>query len=286
MKKESGAYKHIALIIIVLSFSALACGLLTAEDETLEEAVVSEQDEVQAPVDSSTSDEDQELQEDQVEELPSREASDQAITDEEKETTEGDESPTDTDVGSGGIEASALEDISAMQVVMVVENLDSGETMEVSYSFIRPDRFLTNLVGLETLTIGDTAYLKDPEGQFVEQALLPADVIKLAVEEVTAAFTERATIYELLEDPSDSGLTLVGEETINSIETVVYSYDGGITSPLTGIINGEVKVWVGKSNGLIYRQEVLNSSNTGLGPRSRGIVEIVYGDAVIIEGPN
>jgi len=89
-----------------------------------------------------------------------------------------------------------------------------------------------------------------------------------------------------LEDPSGSKLALVGEETIKGVDTLVYTFDGGLTSPRSGIIHGQITVWLGKTDGLLYRQTVVNSTESGLGPRSSATTDIVYGDAVTIEGPN
>jgi hypothetical protein len=283
MLQESRVNKHFVLIVIVLLFVVTACGSPSGEDDAAQPAKVSEQDEAQAPDEQPLSDVDPETPGEQVSESPAVEPVEQASADDVADTSGSEEGPAELEAETEAIMPTKLEDIQAMQVTLAVENLDSGDVMKASYSFVRPDRYMTNLVGLETMAFDDTTYRRIQE-QWVEQPILPAGVTMLAVEEVAGAFTDRATIYELLEEPGGSGLSYVGEESLNGIDMLVYSYDGGITSPITGIINGEVRVWIGKTDGLIYQQIVENSSDTGLGPRSRGIVEIVYGAAVTIEG--
>jgi len=272
------ATKHMLVILILLAVLIVACGSSSDEDKSDEAVLVSEQEGAQDKNETSPSDEDQGA--------PEEQASEQSSTDEEATEAGNDESPAETSGDSGIIAHPPTVDIQAMQAAMAVENLDTGETMEASYSFVQPDRFMTNIMGLETLVAGDTAYTRIAQGEWTEQPLLSPDSIENAVEQMTIGFLEQAIVYELLEDPSESGLTLSGEESLNGIPTLVYTYDGGISSPLAGLINGEVKVWIGKDDGLVYRQEVVNSTDSGLGPRSRSIIEMVYGDAVSIEVPN
>jgi hypothetical protein len=283
MKKKNVAGRSIVLFVIMLSLTTLACGFLTGDDETAE------------PADSTTAVENQDtLQEPGVEpaivepaapkETAATEA-DQPVTEEESDPVDSDEGPSENGELSSVFRPTPLEEIQAMQIIMVSENLDSGEVLEAAYSFIRPDRYLTNLVGLETLAIGETGYMKIDGAEWTEQPLLPGAITVNVVEETARAFVETAAIYKLLEDPSGSNLALAGEETINGVDTLVYTFDGGLTSPLSGIIHGQITVWLGKTDGLLYRQTVVNSTDSGLGPRSSATVDIVYGDAVTIKGP-
>jgi len=269
MIRRIWATKHVVILLVFLSLIIISCGGSSGEDEGKQPVSASIQTGDKDQNDTSSS-----------EDAPAASGG-----------KDSGQSSVDESAGESGGETSAIaptsaDDIQAMQIIMVVENLGTGETMEASYSFVKPDRFQTNIMGMETLTVGGTAYLRDPQGQWVEQAAFPASLTEQAVEQVASAFTELATIYELLDDPSDSGLAQVGEEMINGVNTLVYTYNGGLISPLAGVINGEVKVWIGQADGLLYRQEVVNTSDTGLGPRSRYLVEMVYGNAVSIEGPN
>ena len=282
MKTENKAGRTIVLFLIMLSLAALACGFPSGDDATTEPAVVSETVEESEPAGPSAANESQDAPQ---EPQPEPTVAEPAAA-EETGPDGGDENPAETGELSSLIKPTSLDDIPAMQVIMVSENLDSGETMEASYSFIRPDRYLTNLVGMETLAIGETAYMKIGGAEWTEQPLLPAAITANAVEDTARAFAELAVIYDLLADPSGSNLTLEGEETINGVDTLVYTFDGGMTSPLSGIIHGQITVWLGKADGLLYRQTVVNSTDSGLGPRSSATADIIYGDAVTIEGPN
>jgi hypothetical protein len=268
MTRKIWAFKYVVTLLVFLSLIIIACGGSSGEDEGKQPVSVSVQTGAQNQNEASSSED--------VQEASGEQDSGQSSVD---------ESAVESGGETSAITPTSADDIQAMQIIMVVENLDTGETMEASYSFVKPDRFQTNIMAMETLTVGGTAYLRDPQGQWVEQAAFPASLTEQAVEQVASAFTELATIYELLDDPSDSGLTQMSEEEINGVNTLVYTYSGGLTSPLIGVISGEVKVWIGQTDGLLYRQEVVNATDTGLGPRTRGIVEIVYGDAVSIEGP-
>jgi hypothetical protein len=278
VKRKTWATNYIFVFIFFLSMAIIACGGSGSDEEADEPAAASGQEAAQGQSEASSSDEIQGAAEEQV--------SAQSSSDEEATETLTDDSQAETGVDAGAIASAPTQDIQAMKVIMVAENLDTGETMEASYSFVNPDRFLANIMGLETLVIGDTSYMRIPQGDWTEQTTLPAASTQNAVEEMTIGFLEQATIYELIDDPSNSGLTLSGEESLNGIQTLVYAYDGGISSPLAGLIHGEVKVWIGKDDGLVYRQEVVNSTDSGLGPRSRSIIELIYGDAVSIEDPS
>jgi len=266
------------LIMIILALTIAACGSSEAEDSAAgtsgEPVQVEEQAKDELPGDEDANNPSQA----EVAEAPA--------VDEETVTSDSDEDSAEMEGDSDAVKHANFEDIQAMRVTMALENLDTAEIMEASYSFVRPDRFLINLFGLETLVIGDTSYTRLPQGEWTEQAALPAESKKDAVLQFTTGFLREAPIYELLDDPGESDLSQTGEETINGVETVVYTYDGGISSPLAGLINGEVKVWLGKDDGLLYRHEVVNSTDSGLGPRSKSIIEFVYGDAVSIEDPN
>jgi hypothetical protein len=282
VKKRYGISNPIWLIVIILVLAAIACGSSGGEDKISDTSEESAQVEKQAETESSANEEANDSSEEFVD--------DQTEEDEPASSSAGDVESSDQESAemepkSDEVMQADFEDIQAMQVTMAAENLDTGEIMEASYSFVQPDRFLANLVGLETLVIGDTSYTRISQGEWAEQALLPAGITQNAVEEMTTGFLGQAAIYELLDDPGESGLSQSGEETVNGVDTLVYTYDGGISSPLAGIIHGEVKVWLGKDDGLLYRQEVVNSTDSGLGPRSKSIIEFFYGDAVAIEDP-
>jgi hypothetical protein len=277
MRNRYRIFVPIWLIMIILALTIAACGSSEAEDSAAgtsgEPVQVEEQAKKELPAAEDASDSSQ------------TEAAEGPAADEETVISDSDEDSAEMEGDSDAVKHANFEDIQAMRVTMALENLETAEVLEASYSFVRPDRFLVNLFGLETLVIGDTTYTRLPQGDWTEQAARPAEGIRDAVEELTTGFLHEAAIYELIEDPSNSGLSQTGEETINGVETLVYTYDGGISSPLAGLINGEVKVWIGKDDGLLYRHEVVNSTDSGLGPRSKSIIEFVYGDAVTIEGP-
>ena len=265
------------LIMIILALTIAACGSSDAEDSAAGTSGESIQAEEQVKNELPAADD--------AKDSSQTEAAEEPAADEETVTSDSDEDSAEMEGDSDAVKHANFEDIQAMHVTMGLENLDTAEILKASYSFVRPDRFLVDLFGLETLVIGDTTYTRLPQGEWTEQSARPAEGIRDAVEELTTGFLDEAAIYELIEDPSNSGLSQTGEETINGVETLVYTYDGGISSPLAGLINGEVKVWLGRDDGLLYRHEVVNATDSGLGPRSKSIIEIVYGDAVTIEGP-
>jgi hypothetical protein len=65
----------------------------------------------------------------------------------------------------------------------------------------------------------------------------------------------------------------------------IFAFLIGIVSPMAGNINGEVAVWLGKDDGLIYRHETVNDTDSGLGPQSKSILEFFYGDQLSIGVP-
>lgn len=167
-------------------------------------------------------------------------------------------------------------EIDRMRMHITSEDVGSGVVTDVMLAIVRPDRYHLVSEGLELIVIDDTTYLKGPDGEWTT---VPGTEMISTVEGTLAAFAGEAAIQERLDTLSDSNVAIEGTETINGVETRVYTINEG---PEESSTFGRVKMWIGVEDGLLYRQEV-ETELGGLG--SQTTMEFEYGDDVTIEPP-
>jgi hypothetical protein len=255
---------HILLLLLLLVLPALACNTLLGDSDDGESAgsVVESQEEATSTEQDSPS------------ELGAEESVD--VEGEAGEAAAG--SDGEPSVSRETI-VSALRtglEIDRMRVHVTSEDLGGGAVSNVTLAFVRPDRYHLVSQELEVIVVEDTTYLKGPNGKWTT---VPGTEMVGTVEGTLAAFAGDAAIQERLDTLSESDVTLEGRETINGVETQIYSIDEG---PDGSSIFGRAKMWIGVEDGLLYRQEV-ETELGGVG--SRTTMEFEYGDDVSIEPP-
>lgn len=167
-------------------------------------------------------------------------------------------------------------EVDSMRLHIITEELTSGLVTEVTLSFIRPDRYQMSSEGVELIIIGDTTYMSTGDGQWLT---LEGTEMLNTVESTLDAFAGADIIEERQSSIDQSEINFEGKETINGIDTLVYSFNEGFDE---AEFAGSVRMWIGEDDGLLYRQEV-ESSITGV--ESRILMEFEYGADVTIEPP-
>jgi outer membrane lipoprotein-sorting protein len=290
------------LLIILLALPALACQTLSGnggEDEVAVEIVEpaqsvqedvqegageSEAVEIEEPP-SELEDESQEAEEAPAgPEEDSQEAEEaQGVTeDQEEETGDGAEVSAEPEKDSGEIKdeiVTALQstrEVDSMRMHMVTEDLTSGLVTEVTLSFVRPDRYQMSSEGVEFIIIGDTTYMSSGDDQWLT---LQGTEMSETVETTLDAFAGTDVIDERQQAITQSDINYEGKETINGVDTLVYSFNEGFEE---AELIGQVRMWIGEEDGLLYRQEIENAI---AGAETRIYMEFEYGADVTIEPP-
>jgi hypothetical protein len=266
---------RLILLIFLLALPALACSTLTgdndegepaAETASSDQAPAADSDDQPAALDADGSGESD------------------AAGDQDRDQDSG-----DADEASGGPEKtggdpresiiSALRsglEVDAMRLHIVTEDMGSGLVSDVILAFVRPDRYQLKSDDIEFVVVDDTTYLRGPDGNWTT---LPGAEMTSTVEATLDAFAGAAVIESRQDSLSQSDVNFEGKETINGVDTLVYSFGEGL--PGVGI-SGLIKMWIGEDDGLLYRQEV--ESKIG-DQESRILMEFEYGAAVTIEPP-
>lgn len=120
---------------------------------------------------------------------------------------------------------------------------------------------------IEFVQIGDTSYIVMGE---MGCMALPADEdTGMSTDELTAGFTPEALLEDL------ENVTLVGEETIDGIETLHYTYDemSMMEEEMTGIENMEGHIYLAKDGGYLVRSiiDVVGNSKYMEGMAAEGV---------------
>ena len=264
---------HIFLLLLLLAIPALACATLTGgsdDSEPAGSAVESEQTDSADAQDSLPT----------LARRMSRAGRRGTETDEADPASEAAAESQEAAGDSRETIVSALRtglDIDRMRMHITSEDVGSGQVTDVMLAFVRPDRYHLVSEGLEVIVVEDTTYLKGPDDKWTT---VPGTEMLSTVEGSLAAFAGEAAIEERLDTLSRSDVIFEGRETINGVETQVYSFNEGLDA---SSIFGRVKMWIGVEDGLLYRQEV-ESEISGIG--SRATMEFEYGDAVTVEPPD
>ena len=267
MKLRNIFQTHFFLLLLLLAIPALACTTLLGgsdDGQTAGSVVAPQQDASSVEQDPSTA----------------------TGTQGEGDDSAADDPASEPAAGSGEAARSSREtivealrtglEIDRMRMHIVSEELSSRQVTEITLAFVRPDRYHLISEGLELIVIEDTTYLKGPDGKWTSR---PGTEMIGTVEGTLSAFAGEAAIQERLDTLSESDVSVEGRETINGIETEIYSFnEGGDGSS----IFGQVRMWIGVEDGLLYRQEV-ESELSGVG--TRATMEFDYGDAVVVEPP-
>jgi outer membrane lipoprotein-sorting protein len=261
------------LFFLLAALPALACSTITGSDEdeaaevVVEATVVAEAEPVEAPT--------------QEPEAPPTDAPEVSPTEEPtavpaEDTGEGEALEGDSLADIFGAQRSGLE-VDALRIHMISEDSTTNETSETIIEFVKPDRFHMASEGFELIVIGETTYIKDESGVWIESPIAMGDMFG----ETISAFTDEESVSQLIDDlqVSITDLQYLGEETVNGNKTKVYEYSaddafGGTTVFTT--------VWIGVDDGLMYRQVMAGETLEDQGTLT---FEYEYGEDVSIEAP-
>jgi hypothetical protein len=261
------------LFFLLAALPVLACSTIMGSDEdgasevVVEATVVAEAEPVEAPT--------QEL------EAPPTEAPETPPTEEltaipAEETGDDEDFEGDSLADIFGAQRSGLQ-VDALQIHMISENSTTNETSETIIEFVKPDRFHMASAGFELIVIGETTYIKDESGVWIESPIAMGDMFG----ETIASFTDEESVSQLIDDLQGSitDLQYLGEETVNGNKTKVYEYSAD--DPFVGSTI-RTTVWIGVDDGLMYRQVI-----EGETPQAQTILttEYEYGEDVSIEAP-
>ena len=275
MNRRKSFLSRLILLIFLLALPALACSTLTGDNDESDPAAdtnSSGQPAVADPDDqSASSDADDSGGSDAAGDRESAQDSDDAG----KASGGPEKSGSDAQESIISALRSGL-DVDAMRLHIVTEDTASGLVSDVVLAFIRPDRYQMISDDIEFIVVDDTTYLKGPDGNWTT---LPGTEMTSTVQATLDAFAGAAVIESRQDTLSQRDVNFEGKETINGVDTLVYSFDEGL--PGAGI-SGLIKMWIGEDDGLLYRQEV--SSWIG-NQESRIMMEFEYGAAVTIEPP-
>ncbi len=261
MNRKNSILPRLFVLILLLSLPALACTTLTGDAEESDPRV-------------ETGNSDQPGNADSEEQPASTEADSSGAQDAAGEH----ESPQDSDNARESI-VSALSsglEVEAMRLHIVTEDVGSGLVSDTTLAFIRPDRYQMISAGGEFIIIEDITYLKGPDGKWIT---MPGTDMAGTIEASLDAFAGASVIDERLNTLSEDNVNYEGKESINGVDTLVYSIDEGLVG--TGI-SSQTMMWIGEDDGLLYRQELSNKVGDN---ESRIIMDFEYGAAVTIEPP-
>jgi hypothetical protein len=251
MKLRNTFQTHTFLLLLLLAIPALACTTLTRGSDDNEPSAATATDN----------------------EGVGTESGEAATTSE--ATTVSEEASSDSREAIVSALRTGLE-IDRMRMHIISEDVGSGQVTDITLAIVRPDRYHLVSEDLELIVVEDTTYLKGPNGGWTT---VPGTEMIATVEGTLAAFAGEAAIQERLDTLSESDVIIEGTETINGVETQIYSVNEGLEE---SSIFGRVKMWIGIEDGRLYRQEV-ESELSGVG--NRATMEFEYGDAVTVEPP-
>ena len=271
MNRKKSFLPRLILLIFLLALPALACSTLTGDSDEGESAAETGSSDQAAAADS----EEQPASSDADDSGESGAADDQDSGDASEASGGAEKSGDDARESIIGALRSGLE-VDAMRLHIVTEDVGSGLVSDVTLAFVRPDRYQMMSEGVEFIVVDDTTYLKGPDGEWVT---LPGTEMSSTVDATLDAFAGLNIIEERQDTLSQSDVNFEGKETINGVNTLVYSFEDEV--PGIEFI-GQIKMWIGEDDGLLYRQEV--SSWIG-NQESRIMMEFEYGAAVTIEPP-
>jgi outer membrane lipoprotein-sorting protein len=249
-------------LLFLLALPALACGPLSGSSEEGESAA-----EVAASIQEALGSEGESSPDSS--EVKSGEAEEVSQDSENKDVPKNDQEAVSGALRSG------LE-VNAMRLLVTTEDLASGQITDLTLAFVRPDRYQLITEGMEIIVIDDTTYLRDANGDW---STIPGTEMTSTVEDSLTAYAGEEIVEDRLDTLSGGNVNFEGTETINGINTKVYSFDEGLEE---AGFSGHVKMWIGEEDGLLYRQEVLSQIGE-IG--SHTTMNFEYGPDVKIEPP-
>lgn len=253
MNRKNSILSRLLVLIFLLALPALACATLSGDgDETTPAAKTESSDQ---PSGAETENSDQ------------ANAADDGATD---PRGNGDAQDSIVSALSSGLE------VEAMRLHIVTEDVGSGVVSDTTLAFIRPDRYQMISEGGEFIIIEDTTYLKGPDGKWLT---MPGTDMTGTIEASLDAFAGAGVIEERLNKLLEDDVKYEGKESINGVDTLVYSIDEGLPG---SVISSQTKMWIGEDDDLLYRQELVNKIGD---TESRIIMDFEYGEAVTIEPP-
>jgi hypothetical protein len=154
--------------------------------------------------------------------------------------------------------------------------ISDDSTVELSAEIIPPDRMhLTNNFGgqsQEQILIGDKGWMKQGDS-WVESPMTGTNIVAQASGEM---------VDEMIKTISD--VTLLGPETVDGVDVLVYSYTSDMNKSDTMKMDSisTVKVWIATASGLIMKQEI---DGEAMGVKSKTVQVITYDPNITIEPP-
>lgn len=149
-------------------------------------------------------------------------------------------------------------------------------TVELSAEIIPPDRMhMTNNFGgqsQEQILIGDKGWMKQGDA-WVESPMTGTNIVAQASGEM---------VEEMIKTISD--VTLIGPETVDGVDALVYSYTSDMNKSDTMKMDSisTVKVWIATASGLMIKQEI---DGEAMGIKSKTVQVITYDPNITIEPP-
>ena len=150
----------------------------------------------------------------------------------------------------------AATDAAGAEVVQSIQMILSVTTDPPATSMLMKAEGQEGLDGMESM--GDIEFVQLEDTSYIVMGemgcmALPADAEgSMSTDELTAGFTPEALMEDL------ENVTLVGEETINGIDTLHYTYDekSMVTEAMTGIQSMEGHIYLAKDGGYMVRSIV------------------------------
>ncbi len=154
--------------------------------------------------------------------------------------------------------------------------ISDDSTVELNAEIIPPDRMhMTNNFGgqsQEQILIGNKGWMKQGD-TWVESPMSGTNLVAQASGEM---------VDEMIKTISD--VTLIGPETVDGVDALVYSYTSDMNKSDTMKMDSisTVKVWIATANGLIIKQEI---DSAAMGVKSKTVQVITYDPNITIEPP-
>ena len=154
--------------------------------------------------------------------------------------------------------------------------ISDDSTVELNAEIIPPDRMhMTNNFGgqsQEQILIGDKGWMKQGD-TWVESPMSGTNLVAQASGEM---------VEEMIKTISD--VTLIGPETVDGVDALVYSYTSDMNKSDTMKMDSisTVKVWIATASGLVIKQEI---DSAAMGIKSKTVQIITYDPNITIEPP-
>jgi len=173
----------------------------------------------------------------------------------------------------GALSSSMEEDAMRITLSNNVAGLENVTVLE----FVRPDRYHLIGQGVEFIIIGDSTYIKGDGSDWIQSPAAMGDSVQPLVDQMLSEAAISQDIDELVGSIDD--VQFLGSETLNGVDTLMYEYTQ-ITPD--GTVNQTSRIWIGASDGRLYRQEV---SGVFGGQSIDSSIQYEYGSDIVIEPP-